>query len=197
MRGAINRYVTRAAVVGLGTLSACTLKSRHAGPTEDANPSSISRDSDGDRTIHRRDARSDIDGRRPRTVVIHSRAGVEGVSGCDGDPVILPLIRFGASNASLGRKEDEVLRDVAACTKRFPSLRLSIEGHTDRSEPVEDLQSLSDERARAVRDRLVLLGADPARLRAVGVAAKKPLSRERSAHGRDLNQRVEFRSLSP
>ena len=197
MRDEIHRYVTRAVVVGLGTLSACTLKSFHAGPTEAATPSFPSRDSGENRTVERRDARPDIDARGLRTVVIRSSVGVDGVSGCDGDPVVLPLIRFSASSASLDRKEDDALRKVAACTKRFPSLPLSIEGHTDRSERLADLQALSDERARAVRDRLVVLGADPVRLKPVGFAARKLLSRERSSRGGDMNRRVEFRVLSP
>jgi outer membrane protein OmpA-like peptidoglycan-associated protein len=188
----LSMRTTWAVLVVLGAVIACTSGAREAARTVDASRASAPRDAGKDLAGQRLDARPGVDARRLRTVVIPLHEGVEGVAGCDGDPAILPFIRFAAAKASLDRKEDVLLQKVVACTKRFPALRLSIQGHTDRAERVANLQVLSDERARAVRDRLVALGADPGRLNVSGFGARRPLSRARSARGHALNRRVEF-----
>lgn len=185
----LSMRTTWAVLVVLGAVIACTSGAREAARTVDASRASAPRDAGKDLPGQRLDARPSVDAPHVRTIIIPLH---EGVSGCDGEMLILPLIRFAAGKASLDRKEDVLLQKVVACTKRFPALRLSIQGHTDRAERVANLQALSDERARAVRDRLVALGADPGRLNVSGFGARRPLSRARSARGHALNRRVEF-----
>lgn len=71
--------------------------------------------------------------------------------------------------------------------------RLRIEGHTDSHEgTAEELQRLSEARARAVAEQLIRAGVDPSRLEMAGVADSRPKAPNLTPRGRELNRRVEL-----
>jgi outer membrane protein OmpA-like peptidoglycan-associated protein len=55
---------------------------------------------------------------------------------------------------------------------------------------------LSQRRAQAVLDYLVSKGVSPDRLEAIGFGPTKPVASNKTARGRGLNRRTEFRILS-
>jgi outer membrane protein OmpA-like peptidoglycan-associated protein len=73
-----------------------------------------------------------------------------------------------------------------------PSLKISIEGHTDNVGTPESNKALSDERAKAVLAAIVLKGISNSRMTAVGWGQEKPVADNRTEEGRARNRRVEI-----
>jgi outer membrane protein OmpA-like peptidoglycan-associated protein len=78
----------------------------------------------------------------------------------------------------------------------FPKMHVSIEGHTDDRGSDGYNQTLSENRAGAVREYLEGRGIDPGRLKSVGYGETKPIASNRTARGRASNRRVEFKIVS-
>ncbi|MFA5661976.1 MAG: OmpA family protein [Bacteroidales bacterium] len=87
------------------------------------------------------------------------------------------------------------LNRIVQLLKENPSLRFSVEGHTDATGSASSNQKLSEDRARAVVDRLVEMGIDPGRLTGKGLGQNNPVADNSSAEGRAKNRRVEFVKL--
>ena len=74
----------------------------------------------------------------------------------------------------------------------YPSLRLTIEGHTDITGSAETNQTLSGQRANAVRNYLVSQGLNAGSLSAQGLGTNNPVADNGTAEGRQKNRRVEI-----
>ncbi|WNB17137.1 OmpA family protein [Marivirga arenosa] len=81
----------------------------------------------------------------------------------------------------------------------YPEFKLKISGHTDSSGDEIRNKSLSQERADAIRDYIILLHPiDPSRVVAEGFGNSKPVvSDEQTDDDRRLNRRVEFEIYRP
>ena len=84
------------------------------------------------------------------------------------------------------------LDNLAAFLKRYPTLRLTIEGHTDNIGDDKLNLILSEERAKAVKDYLIQKGIATSRIEAKGYGSTQPLVKESTATGNVQNRRVEF-----
>ena len=84
------------------------------------------------------------------------------------------------------------LNRIVQLLKENPSLRFSVEGHTDATGSAPANQTLSEARAGAVVDRLVEMGIDRSRLTAKGLGQNRPIADNSSDEGRAKNRRVEF-----
>ena len=74
-----------------------------------------------------------------------------------------------------------------------PTLRLSVEGHSDNmGKPASNL-SLSQKRAEAVKNYLAQNGIDANRLEAKGFGQEKPVADNSTPEGRAANRRVELK----
>lgn len=69
---------------------------------------------------------------------------------------------------------------------------IQIEGHTDNVGNAASNQTLSEARARTVRDALVKQGVNTARLSTVGYAFNRPVASNATEEGRKFNRRVEI-----
>jgi OOP family OmpA-OmpF porin len=87
----------------------------------------------------------------------------------------------------------KLLDQVAQVLKDFPKMRVSIEGHTDNVGGEAANMRLSQRRAEAVQDYLVSKGISPTRLQAIGYGPTKPIASNKTAKGKGLNRRTEFR----
>lgn len=80
---------------------------------------------------------------------------------------------------------------LAAFLKAYPQRRLLVEGYTDGvGSDAYNLQ-LSERRAAAVRNALMMRGVDPSRITTRGYGKAYPVADNGSAEGRALNRRVE------
>ncbi len=101
-------------------------------------------------------------------------------------------IEFETGKATLQDEGKAAVSEISALLKSDPSLRLSIEGHTDNVGQAADNKRLSQERADAVMRAVVALGVDAKRLKAVGQGQEFPIADNRTEEGRAKNRRVEL-----
>jgi OmpA-OmpF porin, OOP family len=101
-------------------------------------------------------------------------------------------INFDSDSDVLRPESKTTLDQVAATLKRDPSLRITIEGHTDSTSTPQHNQQLSEKRAASVKAYLVGAGIDGGRLGTAGLGATKPVATNDSAIGRAENRRVEL-----
>jgi len=99
------------------------------------------------------------------------------------------LFDFGKSDLRPEGRED--LAKVSGIVLNYPSLRLTIEGHTDNQGNAEFNQTLSEQRANTVRDYLIKQGLASDSLTAQGLGEKNPVADNSTPEGRQKNRRVE------
>jgi len=86
---------------------------------------------------------------------------------------------------------DGVLDGLAAVMKKYTTYNVLVVGYTDNRGRRDDLLSLSNARATAVYSGLVQRGVEAKRMVVSGNGADEPISDNRTAGGRALNNRVE------
>ena len=85
-----------------------------------------------------------------------------------------------------------VVREIAGLLQAQPTLKVSIEGHTDNVGTPAANKTLSENRARSVMQAVVAQGIAPERLSSAGHGQEKPVADNRSEEGRAKNRRVEL-----
>jgi peptidoglycan-associated lipoprotein len=68
----------------------------------------------------------------------------------------------------------ETLKNQAAWLRKFPSVTVTIQGHCDERGTREYNLALGERRAQAVKDYLVSLGVDPARVATISYGKERP-----------------------
>lgn len=74
-------------------------------------------------------------------------------------------------------------------------MKFSVEGHTDSDGEETFNQTLSEDRAKTVRDKLISMGISADRLNSKGWGESMPLTSNGTAEGKAENRRVEFIKL--
>jgi outer membrane protein OmpA-like peptidoglycan-associated protein len=107
--------------------------------------------------------------------------------------VELPGIYFAFNSAVLDPASDRTIGVLAEVLGRHPDWIATIEGHTDSIGTPAANQTLSEQRAAAVRERLVgTHKVDPSRLYSTGYGSGKPRESNATIEGRARNRRVEL-----
>jgi outer membrane protein OmpA-like peptidoglycan-associated protein len=102
-------------------------------------------------------------------------------------------VNFKSGSADLLVNSHATLDKVAETAKKYPNLKLRVEGHTDNTGSANFNQTLSQKRADAVRDYLVnSAGVSADQVTAVGFGQTHPVTTNDTAEGRAQNRRVEF-----
>lgn len=97
---------------------------------------------------------------------------------------------FGKSTVRKGEQAD--IGELAAVMKKYPDLRILIEGHTDNVGNAKYNEKLSQQRADAVKKNLVdKYGIEASRLSTKGYGLTKPIASNKTKEGRQKNRRVE------
>jgi peptidoglycan-associated lipoprotein len=97
------------------------------------------------------------------------------VSGEDGEGGPLADVLFGYDQADLSDEARALVERHAVWLQAHREAKVTIEGHCDERGTVEYNLALGELRAKAVRDLLVSLGVDGARLRVVSYGKERPL----------------------
>jgi OOP family OmpA-OmpF porin len=138
------------------------------------------RDSDGDGVIDPRDKCPDT----PRGVAVDA----------DGCPrrgeATLQGVTFEFNSATLTADSHTVLSELAADLKRYPRLKIELQGHTDSVGADAYNMKLSAQRANAVREYLVSQGVNDQQLTSKGFGETQPLDDDKTEAGRAMNRRV-------
>jgi len=102
-------------------------------------------------------------------------------------------ILFDVGSDHIRGESTPTLAEIGDMLKTHPTLKLTIEGHTDNVGNAAANQTLSEKRAAAVKQYLVSTYAiDAARLKSVGYGATKPAAPNTTDEGRQNNRRVEL-----
>lgn len=102
-------------------------------------------------------------------------------------------ILFDTGKATITPDSEKVLQTIGDVLKADAALRLEIQGHTDNVGQKAANQTLSQQRAEAVRQSLITrFGIAAARLTAAGFGDTKPVGPNTTEDGRALNRRVEL-----
>ena len=104
-------------------------------------------------------------------------------------------ILFNSGKSSFKTQTFPVLLSIAAILKEYPSAKFSIEGHTDSDGSNELNQSLSENRAAAVKNFLIENGIAPERLRSTGFGETKSIDTNKTTKGKANNRRVEVQLI--
>jgi outer membrane protein OmpA-like peptidoglycan-associated protein len=101
-------------------------------------------------------------------------------------------VLFDTAKYTLKPEARERLARVSGIVLAHPSLKLEVEGHTDSVGSDEYNQTLSDNRANAVRSYLMTQGLKSEQISAVGFGESRPVASNDNAKGRQQNRRVEI-----
>ena len=102
-------------------------------------------------------------------------------------------VQFVTGSATLTKAAmDELDKGVQILTDH-PTVKISVEGHTDNTGDAAFNQKLSERRAAAVKTYLVKKGIGADRIVTSGYGQSKPIADNKTAAGRAANRRVEFK----
>ena len=109
------------------------------------------------------------------------------------DFVTLGRITFDSGKWQLGDAAQRALDAMAAYLAANPGAqRLLLEGHTDRVGGTRYNDTLSEERAAAVKGYLIGVGVDPRLIHWRGFGKRAPTDENWNPHGRGRNRQVEL-----
>jgi outer membrane protein OmpA-like peptidoglycan-associated protein len=106
--------------------------------------------------------------------------------------IIANGIRFDVNKSTLKPESMGIINEIYTLLEKYPDINFSVEGHTDSDGEDAFNQTLSEERAKTVRDKLVSMGISSDRLSSKGWGETQPLTTNGTAEGKAENRRVEF-----
>lgn len=105
----------------------------------------------------------------------------------------VPLyINFETAKSIIKPESQAIIDQLTEMLKQNPSLKISIEGHTDNVGGDKTNLPLSEARAKSVMQALVANGIAASRLTAKGWGQSRPMADNNTAEGRAKNRRVEI-----
>lgn len=108
------------------------------------------------------------------------------------DGRITLYINFDTGKSVIRDESRPVIDQIAEMMKANPSLKLSVEGHTDNTGTPASNKTLSEERAKSVVTAIVGKEIAPERLSSVGYGQDRPIADNNTEEGRAGNRRVEL-----
>ncbi len=101
-------------------------------------------------------------------------------------------ITFDVGRSTIKPESMGEINRIVRLMNENPTLKFSVEGHTDSTGNAASNQTLSEARSQAIVDKLVELGIAADRLTAVGKGQSTPIADNSTDEGRAKNRRVEF-----
>ncbi len=100
-------------------------------------------------------------------------------------------LTFDTNSAAIRGESQTHVNDLIEIMKAYPELVIKIEGHTDNTGSEATNETLSQERADAVKAALVKAGVTGDRISTKGFAAEKPTATNKTSEGRHENRRID------
>jgi outer membrane protein OmpA-like peptidoglycan-associated protein len=102
-------------------------------------------------------------------------------------------ILFATNSDRIRPESTPTLEEIGTMLKDHPELRIAIEGHTDSDGEDAYNQTLSEQRAAAVKAYLMATyGIQDSRLQTAGFGESKPVADNATPEGKQQNRRVEL-----
>lgn len=115
--------------------------------------------------------------------------------GCPQILLTMHGINFNTDSSKILPDSESILAQAKAALQDSVGISVIIEGHTDHAAGYSYNQLLSERRAKAVLDYLVVHGIDKERLVSVGKGENSPVASNNNKDGRYQNRRVELRTV--
>jgi peptidoglycan-associated lipoprotein len=112
------------------------------------------------------------------------------------ESALLKDIHFDFDKYDIRPADAEILKENAALLKKYPNVRLQIEGHCDERGTVEYNLALGERRANSTKSYLVSLGISAARLSTISYGKERPLDPGHNEEAWAKNRRSHFIILS-
>jgi OOP family OmpA-OmpF porin len=106
---------------------------------------------------------------------------------------VLVGVNFEFGKSSLTPESYPILVNAVQVLLSNPDMKVEIQGHTDNIGSDSFNKKLSEQRAETVKRFLVAKGVATSRLSTVGVGSSNPVADIKTAEGRSLNRRIEFK----
>lgn len=101
-------------------------------------------------------------------------------------------INFETGKSSIKAESLPLIDQLAEMLTNDPSIKISIEGHTDNTGTPAVNMTLSQDRSKAVMTALIAKGIDKTRLSSKGWGQTKPIADNSTDDGKAMNRRVEI-----
>jgi len=101
-------------------------------------------------------------------------------------------VRFDTSKSTLTASAKTNLDKLVTVFNQYPDTNIVIYGYTDNTGKLEFNQTLSEQRANAVKGYLISKGILASRFTATGLGIADPIATNDTPEGRSQNRRVEF-----
>ncbi len=109
-----------------------------------------------------------------------------------GQRIDLPRVEFETGKAALLDQSFPALNQLQGLLTKYPTVRISIQGHTDNTGDSVQNQRLSVARATSVKSWLVEHGIPSSRMETNGYGQTRPITTNSTDVGREINRRIEF-----
>ena len=109
------------------------------------------------------------------------------------DKWVLIGVNFDFNSVKLTAESYPILYDAAKTLLRNPDMKVEIQGYTDNIGSETYNKKLAQKRADVVKNYLTSKGVSESRLRTVSFGESNPVADNKTADGRALNRRIEFK----
>jgi OOP family OmpA-OmpF porin len=132
-----------------------------------------------------------------------TRNGYEDADGCPDEipeqvkkfTGVIQGIEFDRGKETIRPVSTPTLDAAAKVLTDYPTLRVSISGHTDSDGDKQTNLDLSKRRAESVKAYFVSKGLDPSRIETRGAGPEEPIADNKTAAGKQKNRRIEFKLI--
>ena len=128
-----------------------------------------------------------------KSLVAKKEPGIEGVAF---DSRLLKDIHFEFDKYDVRSGDTEILKESAAVLKKYPSVKVQIEGHCDERGTIEYNLALGERRASSAKKYLVSLGIPENRISTISYGEEKPLDPGHTEDAWSKNRRAHTIVLS-
>ncbi len=101
-------------------------------------------------------------------------------------------VLFAVDSATLDLTSQRSIEQAATVFVEYPKTAIISQGHTDSTGSEEHNQGLSERRAKAVMNYLIMRGVDGTRITAIGYGEGHPVAGNDTESGRQMNRRVDI-----
>jgi len=112
--------------------------------------------------------------------------------GFEGDGrVTFRNLNFASGSDKISGNSGVEVDNLAAILKAYPDVKINVAGYTDSTGNAESNKTLSENRAKSVKQRLMDAGVSPSRVATQGFGAANPVASNDTKEGQAQNRRIE------
>ncbi len=109
---------------------------------------------------------------------------------------VLVGVNFDNNSSKFTAESYPILFHTALVMLQNPDIKVEVQGHTDNIGSEGSNQKLSERRADVVKNYLIARGVKADRIKTVGYGEKNPIADNKTADGRAMNRRIEFKVIN-